>query len=288
MNLPERNRIRMAAGVLLLLPVLLAVRGVAAAPSSGTVRPLTVIWPATLCATEMPDELIRMFEEERGIPIRKINLCTGDADRLIRRGGETIDVLIGHDLEAEQKLVQDGYMVNLRPVMYSNYALVGPPSDPAGVRGMQDPVAALRRIARRRATFFSRGDKSGTHVLELAMWRRARLKPSGAWYVTTYAGTDATLELASRRRGYCIAHYVSFVQQQETLNLEVMVEGSDANGLVTTYEVLAANPQRFPDADYVNAMLFIGWLTAPRAQRYIAESGVAEFGRQVNFPMAVR
>lgn len=251
-------------------------------------RPLTIIWPATLCATEMPDELITMFEEEWRIPVRKITLCTGDADALIRRGSEPIDVLIGHDLAAEQKLVDDGYMVNLRSVMYSNYVLVGPPSDPAKIKGMRDPAAALRRIAAQRALFFSRGDKSGTHVLELAMWKRAGITPKGDWYIVTKAGSDATLDMASRRRGYFIVHYPTFMQQRETLDLEVMVDGDDANGLVTTYEVLAANPQRFPEARYVEAMLFIGWLTGPRAQRHIAESGKAEFGRQVNFPMAVR
>jgi tungstate transport system substrate-binding protein len=249
---------------------------------------LKVIFPATLCSTEMPDELIAMFEKEYNIHVKKYNLCTGDADKLIRsESNEPIDVLIGHDRLAEDKLITDGFVVNLREVLYSNFVLVGPKEDPAGIKGMKDPVEALKTIVQKKALFFSRGDNSGTHGLEKKMWKLARIEPKGDWYITTNAGTDATLVIANRKNGYTIVHYASFIQQLETLDLEVMVDGNAENQLVTAYDVMAANPQRYPETHYVNAMTFIGFLTSPKIQKYIGEFGIQKFKRQTNFPMAV-
>jgi tungstate transport system substrate-binding protein len=251
-------------------------------------KTLAVIFPSTLCSTEMPDELIAMFEKEYKIPIKKINLCTGDADKLIRSDSkEPIDVIIGHDRDAEDKLVADGYLVNIREVMYSNYVLVGPKGDPAGIKGMKDPLEALRIIAKKKALFFSRGDNSGTHGLEKRMWKLAKIEPKGDWYITTNTGTDATLVIANRKKGYTIVHYPSFIQQQETLDMDIMVDGNAENKLNTPYEVMAANPQKYPDAHYVDAMTFIGFITSPKIQKYIADFGIQKFKRQTNFPLAV-
>lgn len=254
-----------------------------------TSKTISVIFPATLCSTEMPDEIIDMFSKEYGVFVKKINLCTGDADNLLRRPGnkESIDVLIGHERDIEEKLVADGYMVNLREVMYSNYVLVGPKEDPAGIKGMKDPVKALKIIKKKKALFFSRGDNSGTHGLEKRMWKLANIVPKGDWYIATKSGTDATLMIASRKKGYTIVHYLSFIQMLETVDLEIMVDGNAENKLVTVYDVMAANPQKYPDARYVEAMTFIGFITSPKIQQYIADIGVDKFKRQTNFPMAV-
>ncbi len=237
----------------------------------------------------MPSEIIEMFSKEYNIPVKKITLCTGDADALIRSGThETIDILIGHEREIEEKLISDGYYVNLREVMYSNFVLVGPKEDPAKVKGMKDPLAALKKIKDKKAMFFSRGDNSGTHGLEKRMWKLAKIEPKGDWYITTRAGTDATLVIANRKRGYTIVHYPSFIQQQETLDMEIMVDGNAENGLITPYEVMAANPQKYSDAFYIEAMTFIGFITSPKIQKFIADYGVDKFKKQTNFPMAVK
>jgi tungstate transport system substrate-binding protein len=218
-------------------------------------KTLTVIFPATLCSTELPDELIAMFVKEYNIPIKKINLCTGDADKLIRSdSAEPIDVLIGHERDIENKLISDGYLVNLREVLYSNFVLVGPKEDPAGIKGMKDPVEAFKIIQKKKVLFFSRGDNSGTHGLEKKMWKLAKIKPKGDWYIATNAGTDATLVIANNKRGYTISHYPTFIQQQETLDMDIMVDGNIDNQLVTAYDVMAANPQKYPDAHYIDAV----------------------------------
>jgi tungstate transport system substrate-binding protein len=166
--------------------------------------------------------------------------------------------------------------------------LAGPKEDPAGIKGMKGPIEALNVITKKKALFFSRGDNSGTHGLEKAMWKLAKIQPKGDWYITTNAGTDATLVIANKKKGYTIAHYPSFIQQQETLDMEIMIDGNLDNKLITTYEVMAVNPQKFPDAHYVDAMIFIGFLTSPKIQEYIANSGIEKFKRQTNFPLAVK
>jgi tungstate transport system substrate-binding protein len=249
---------------------------------------LTVVFPATLCSTEMPDEIIDMFSREYNISVKKITLCTGDADNLIRSSNkELIDVLIGHERDIEDKLVAEGYFVNLREVMYSNFVLVGPKEDPAKIKGMKDPLAALKIIRNKKMFFFSRGDNSGTHGLEKNMWKLAKINPKGSWYITTNAGTDTTLAIANKRKGYTIVHYPSFIQQQDTLDMDIMVDGNAENKLVTSYEVMAASPQKFSDTHYIEAMLFIGYITSPKIQKYIGNFGIDTFKRQTNFPLAV-
>jgi tungstate transport system substrate-binding protein len=229
-----------------------------------------------------------MFEKEYKIPVKKITLCTGDADNLMRsENKEPIDAVIGHERDIENKLVTDGYLVNLREVLYSNYVLVGPREDPAGVKGIKSPLQALRIIKTKKALFFSRGDNSGTHGLEKQMWKLAKIAPKGDWYITTNAGTDATLVIANRKKGYTIVHYPSFIQQLEALDMDIMIDGTLENKLITSYEILAVNPQKYPNARYVDAMTFIGFLTSPKIQHYIANSGMDIFKRQTNFPLAV-
>ncbi len=257
-------------------------------PAEDSIKTLKVIFPVTLCSTQLPEELMTMFEKEHNIPVKKVTLCTGDASNLLRSdSAERIDVVIGHEMDIEKKLVDDGYLVNLREVLYSNYVLVGPKEDPAGIKGMKSPTEALKIITNKKALFFSRGDNSGTHGLEKKMWKLAKIVPKGDWYITTNAGTDATLVIANRKKGYTIVHYPSFIQQQETLDMEIMVDGNIDNKLITSYEVTAANPQKFPAAHYVDAMTFIGFLTSPKIQEYIANSGIEKFKRQTNFPLAV-
>jgi tungstate transport system substrate-binding protein len=276
------------SALILSLMVLPAISAQSAPSEAKESKILTVIFPATLCSTELPDELIAMFEKDHNIPIKKINLCTGDADKLMRSAGaEPIDVFIGHERDIENKLIADGYFVNFREVLYSNFVIVGPKEDPAGIKGMKDPAEALKVIMKKKALFFSRGDNSGTHGLEKKMWKLANIEPKGDWYITTNAGTDATLVIANKKKGYTISHYPTFIQDQETLDMDIMVDGNINNKLVTAYDIMAANPQKYPEAHYVDAMTFIGYITSPKIQEYIANSGVKKFKRQTNFPLAV-
>lgn len=251
-------------------------------------RELRVIFPVTCVSPGLANALVKLYEAEYKVPTKMYSLCTGDAITFIKGhvGVEEVDVMLGHDREAEEQFVHDGYAVNLRSVFYSDYVLVGPPDDPAKIKGMTNPAKALKTIAKKKVNFCSRADSSGTHALEMRIWRMAGIKPKGDWYIKTKVGTSETLLIAFRKKAYFISHGATFMQMGETIDLVPIVE--DKKNLITTYEVLAMNPERFPNMKYVQAMHFIGFLTSPSTQKYIAEFGQEEFGKPIFFPMAVK
>jgi tungstate transport system substrate-binding protein len=249
---------------------------------------LRVIFPVTCVSPGLAKALIDSFESAYKIPTKMYSLCTGDAISFIKEheGIEEVDVMIGHDIEAEERFVKEGYAVNLRSVCYSDYVLVGPPDDPAKIKGMKSAAKALETIARKKATFCSRADSSGTNALEMRIWKMAKIKPRGDWYLQTKVGTSETLLIAARKRAYFISHWATFSEMAETVDLAPLVE--DPKHLITAYEVMAMNPERFPKVKYVDAMLFIGFLTSPPIQKYIGEFGIEKYGRPVFIPMAVK
>jgi tungstate transport system substrate-binding protein len=251
-------------------------------------RELRVIFPVTSVSPGLANALVKLYENEYNIPTKIYSLCTGDAITFIKDhvGIEEIDVMLGHDREAEEKFVRDGYAVNLRSVFFSDYVLVGPAEDPAKIKGMTSPFNALKKIAKKKLYFCSRADLSGTHGLEMQIWRKTGIKPRGDWYLQTKVGTSETLLIANRKRAYFISHTATFMQMKESIDLVPLIE--DRENLISTYEVLTMNPEKFPEIKYVQAMHFIGFLTSARIQKYIAEFGIAEFGRPIFFPMAVK
>jgi len=230
--------------------------------------------------------LVKLFESQHEISVKTLTLCTGDAIEFVKEheGIEEIDVMIGHDEAAEKRFINDGYAVGFRQVCYSEFVLVGPPDDPAKVKGMKDILKALKRIAATKSKFCSRADLSGTHALEMKLWKSAGVKPGGDWYIETKVGTSETLIIAQRIQAYFISHQASYVQMHETIDLPVMVE--DPSKLFTNYDAVAMNPERFPNVNYAAAMLFIGFLTSPETQKYIAEFGSEQFSRPPFVPLA--
>ncbi len=247
-----------------------------------------VIFPVTCVSPGLANALVKLYEAEYKVPTKMYSLCTGDAIKFVKEheGIEEVDVMLGHDREAEEQFVHDGYAVNLRSVFFSDYVLVGPPDDPAKIKGMTNPAKALQKIAKMKLNFCSRADLSGTHGLEMRIWKMAGIKPKGDWYIQTKVGTESTLLIANRKRAYFISHGATFMQMGETIDLVPFVE--DKENLITTYEVMALNPEKFPNVKYVKAMHFIGFLTSPSTQKYIAEFGQEEFGKPIFFPMAVK
>jgi tungstate transport system substrate-binding protein len=252
------------------------------------VRELRVIFPETIVSTELGNSIIKLFESEYRIPVKMLTLCTGDAIDFVKEhaGIDEYDVMIGHDLEQEERFVKDGYAVNLRPLCYSDYVLVGPAEDPVKIKGMRSAAKALELIARNKALYCSRADSSGTWAVEMKIWKLAGIKPKGDWYIPTKVGTPATLTIAMRKRAYMICHWAEYTQMRETIDLVPMVEEKET--LVSTYDIMAMNPERFAKANYVNAMLFIGFLTSRDIQKYIGKFGIEKFHRSPFVPLAVR
>jgi tungstate transport system substrate-binding protein len=254
-------------------------------------RELKVIFPVTCVSPGLANGLAKKFETEYKTPVKVISLCTGDAIKFVRdheaaSDADAVDAMMGHDPEAEEQFVKDGYVVNMRQVCYSDFVLVGPKEDPAKVKGVKDALEAMKMIAKAKANFCSRGDSSGTHMLEMRLWRMTKIKPEGDWYIITRVGTSETLTLAAKKRAYFISQWASFTQMQETVDLVPLVE--DTAKLFTNYDIMAINPAKFPKVNYVAAMQFIGFLTSPDVQKYIAEFGIEKFHRQSFIPLAVR
>jgi len=240
-----------------------------AAAARAEPRTLTLVSTTTTRDSGMLDYLLPRFERETGITLRVVSVSTGQALALGRRGDA--DVLLVHDRESEEAFLAEGQATLRRDVMYSDFALVGPVADPAGVRGLPDASAALARIAQRRAPFVSRGDESGTHRAELRLWQAAGIDPhaaSGSWYRETGSGMGATLATANELAAYTLAERGSWLAFRRRSALTVFVEGGAA--LRNDYGVLVVNPALHPHVRLELAMRFADWITSPAGQAAIA------------------
>ncbi len=216
------------------------------------------------------DHLLPKFTTETGIAVRVIVVGTGAALRLGERGD--VDVVLVHARTAEERFVAAGHGVARHAVMYNDFVVVGPAADPAGVRGMGDAPAALRRIAAAESPFVSRGDDSGTHKAELRLWAAARVDPkegSGRWYFETGSGMGATLNTAAAKGAYALADRGTWLSFGNRGDLAILVEGDTR--LHNPYGVILVNPARHPHVKAAEGRAFISWLTSPAGQRAIAE-----------------
>ncbi len=239
------------------------------------------------------------FEQETGLKVDVISVGTGAALKLGENGDA--DLVLVHAPALEEAFVAAGFGVNRRDVMYNDFIILGPKSDPAGVRGEKDAAAALAKIAKKSAPFISRGDNSGTHVKEQELWRDSGIplagvkkllkeqeidyqSPQGEWYLSIGQGMSATLLMADEKEGYCLADRGTYLAFREKLGLEVLVEGDPR--LFNPYGVIAVNPERYPGVDYRGAMALIAWLTSVEGQKMIAEFKIG--GQPLFIPTAVK
>ena len=209
------------------------------------------------------DILLPAFEKDREYKVKVISVGTGKALRLAREGD--VDVVLVHARSAEDKLVADGYGVDRRDVMYNDFVLVGPDSDPANIRGMTDATAALTRIVASKSLFISRGDTSGTHKKELQLWEQAGVTPQGQWYREAGQGMGKVLQIAGELNAYTLTDRGTWLAYRNKVPLTIVTEGDKR--LFNPYGIIAANPDRYPDANYKGATALINWITSPEAQR---------------------
>ncbi len=224
--------------------------------------------------------LLPEFEQRYGCTVDVVAVGSGQAIKLGEDGN--CDVLLVHDPEAERRFVAEGHGVNRLDVMYNDFVLVGPASDPAGVRGLTDAVAAFQRIAALGATFVSRGDESGTHAKERAVWQRAGLSPGGTWYLSVGQGMGAVLTMASEQQAYALTDRGTYLAMRANLELEVLVEGDPI--LWNPYGVIAVNPARHPRVNAELAGKFQEWLTSIETQERIASFGQEAYGQPLFIP----
>ncbi len=229
------------------------------------------------------DAILPGFTAATGIEVRVVAVGTGQALKNARNGDG--DVLLVHAREAEEVFVSEGYGVARFDVMYNDFVIVGPPADPAGIAGLSDATAALEAIAAAEAPFASRGDDSGTHVKELALWRAAGVDPtaaSGSWYRETGSGMGATLNVALGMGAYALTDRGTWIAFKNKGNFGILVSG-DAR-LFNPYGVILVNPARHPRVKAEDGQAFIDWLTGPEGQAAIADYTLN--GQQLFFPNA--
>lgn len=225
------------------------------------------------------DVLIPAFEAAHpGMHAVVVAVGSGEALELGRQGDA--DVLLVHSPAAESAFVAEGHGYDRQPVMYNDFVIVGPRSDPAGIRGMDDAARALSRIAAAQETFVSRGDQSGTHMRELALWRAAGIEPAGSWYRDAGQGMGEVLGIASESGGYTLTDRGTYLFLSERLALEVLVEGDPR--LRNDYSVILVTRA----ANEAAARAFHAWIRGPEAQTLIAEYGVDRFGIPLFTPNA--
>jgi tungstate transport system substrate-binding protein len=230
------------------------------------------------------DLLENEFEKETSIRVRHVGAGTGAALEIARKGN--VDLVLVHAKSLEEKFVNEGYGTERIDLMYNDFVIVGPPNDPAGIKGMKQATEALRVISRKGVVFISRGDKSGTHVAEMELWDKTGLKPSGPWYVVYEKGSEGnapTLRYTDQKGAYTVIDRATFLTLKDQMKLVVLVEKDEA--LLNYITLIPVNPKKFNKVNYDEAMAFAKWLTFPeKGQKIIRDFGKDKYGSPLFFP----
>ncbi|MBT1076175.1 substrate-binding domain-containing protein [Geobacter grbiciae] len=260
-------------GIILTLVALVVLCGAASAEERLKMSTTTSTQDSGLLKVLLPP-----FEKKNNCKVDVIAVGTGQALKLGEAGD--VDVVFVHARKLEDKFVADGFGVNRKDVMYNDFVIIGPKNDPAGIAKAKTAAEALKLIAAKQATFVSRGDKSGTHMKELEIWKAAGTDPRGSWYVEAGQGMGPVITMATERRGYTLADrgtYNAFKGQKT--DLAIVFQGE--KGLFNPYGIIAVNPKKFPHVKYDLAMKFIDYVTGPEGLKII--SGYKAHGEPVFF-----
>lgn len=222
--------------------------------------------------------LLPAFEADSKVKVQVIAVGTGKALELAKNGD--VDVALVHAREAEDQFVAAGHGVNRLDVMYNDFVIVGPEQDPAGVKKERDLLAALKRIVASNTRFISRGDNSGTDLMEQKYWKQLGDKPKGAAYVSAGLGMGEVLSMAAEMQAYTLSDRATYAAYKAKTGLRIVLQGDKR--MLNPYGIIAVNPQKYPDIHYAAAMKLIRWITSEAGKKKIAEFKAN--GEQVFFP----
>lgn len=252
---------------------------------TGAQTPSSAVILSTTTSTQdsgLLDVLVPMFERKSGYSVKTISVGTGQALALAARG--EADVTLAHAPSLEKKYVAEGKMTNRRLVMYNDFVVIGPDGDPAKIKGDKSVVDGLKKIASTQSRFASRGDKSGTHTLELALWKQAGVTPAAPWYIESGQGMGATLGIADDRGAYALTDRATLLAFSKRVRLIPMIEGDRL--LLNIYSVMEVNPANGPRVNAAGGKAFADFMLAPETQAIIKTFGVDKFGQPPFVPIA--
>jgi len=254
-----------------------------ASPTQAQTQSIVVASTTSTQDSGLFGHILPLFKAATGIEVRVVAQGTGQALDTGRRGDA--DVLFVHAKAQEEKFVADGFGVKRFPVMYNDFVLIGPKSDPAGIKGQSDIAAALHTIKAKASPFISRGDRSGTHIAELDLWKAAGIdiaKDKGPWYKEIGQGMGAALNTASASNAYVLADRGTWISFKNRGELDIVVQGDKR--LFNQYGVMLVNPAKHPHVKKEPGQAFIDWLVSAAGQKAIADYKIE--GQQLFFPNA--
>jgi len=265
------------------IQVILLMLAMYTAPASWAQNFITVASTTSTEQSGLFKHLLPAYEKKTGVQVRVVALGTGQALDMARRGDA--DVVFVHARSAEEKFIAEGYGVKRLPVMYNDFVLIGPKSDPAKIAGGKDILDALRKVKAAEAPFVSRGDRSGTHMAELDLWKLAGVDiaaDKGPWYRDTGQGMGPALNTASSMNGYILADRGTWISFKNRGDLTILVEGDKR--LFNQYGVILVNPEKHGHVKKELGQAFIDWVVSPDGQKAIADYKIG--GEQLFFPNA--
>ncbi len=245
------------------------------APTAPAQQELRLATTTSTCDTGLLDVLNKKFEEENNVKI--LTICEGTGKAIATGELGAADVVMVHSIPAELKAVANGSFINRTYVMYNYFVIIGPGSDPAGIKNARNASDAFHKIADERSSFISRGDDSGTHQMEKSIWKAGNTTPAGTWYQSVGKGMGDTITTADIKGGYTLSDRGTYLARKDRIKLRILFE-SDQTYLFNPYHVMAVNPAKFPNVKYELAMKYIDYVTSPQAQDIIESFGVDKYG----------
>ena len=268
-------------GFILWVCLILLFPGISGAESSQFILLASTIGPID---SGIIDLLENEFEKDSGIRVRHVGAGTGAALNIARAGN--VDLCLAHAKALEEKFIQEGYGTERIPFMYNDFIILGPASDPAGIKGMKKATEALQKISQSGHPFITRGDKSGTHMAEMEIWQKAGVMPSGPWYVTYEKGTEGnvpTLRFTDQKGAYTFMDRATYLVLKDQIKIMILVEKDEV--LLNFMSLIPVNPQKFPRVNYPDTMTFVKWLTSPqKGQKIVRDFGRDKYGSPLFFP----
>ena len=278
-----KRQLQKVLGAALVAAVFLIVVALPASAAGPAQKNLILATTTSTQDSGLLDVLIPVFEKKTGYFVKTIAVGSGQAMAMGQKG--EADVLLVHSPDAEKKFMAEGNGVNRLIVMHNDYIVVGPPADPAAIKGAKSTVEAFQKIAVAGSLFLSRGDNSGTNAKEMGIWKAAGIKPEGQkWYQQTGLGMGQTLNVAAEKKGYTLADRGTWLSMQQKLGLPILKEGDPI--LLNVYHVIGVNPAKWPKVNTEGAKAFSDFMLSAETQGIVKTFGVEKYGGALFFPDA--